>query len=213
MTSAPQDAKLYGRFAGLYDGVFRRFFRPRIRRTLGHLDLAPGMRALDIGAGTGLSLPLYPRGVEVTAIDLSAEMLHEASDKVSAHHLNNVTLAQMDAQRLGFDDDTFDAALISFVVSVAPDPCELMREAVRVVRPGGRIGVVNHFRSPYPAIGQVEDLLDGLCRHLGWNTVLRLDPMLDGLPLRLTHRYRHHRIFDPWTIVVGVNVKDETVIR
>jgi phosphatidylethanolamine/phosphatidyl-N-methylethanolamine N-methyltransferase len=205
MTTHPQDAKLYGRFAGIYDAVFRRFFRPRIRRTLEHMRLEPGMRVLDLGAGTGISLPLYPDGVEVTAVDLSAEMLRQAAEKVNERGLDNVELARMDAQRLGFEDDAFDAVLISFVVSVVPDPHRLMEEAIRVTRPGGRIAVVNHFRSPYPAIGQIEDTLDRFCRRLGWNTVLRLDPLIENLPLRVTHRYRLRRILDPWTIVVAIN--------
>lgn len=207
MAFNPHESKLYSRFASIYDAIFERFFVPRIRQALVHLDIAPGHTVLDLGVGTGISLPLYPDDCHVVAMDLSFDMLHQARRKVDRAGLGQVNLVQMNALELGFADNTFDEALVSFVVSVVPDPQQLVRELQRVVVPGGRIAIVNHFRADYPLIGQVEDTADHLLRRCGWVSNLTVEHLLEGSTLRVEHRYRYHRIWDLWTILVARNDK------
>ena len=105
-----------------------------------------GGRILEVGVGTGLSLPEYSWTNRVTGVDLSAPMLRKAKARVAEHRLTNVDgLAVMDAQHLGFQDGAFDVVVAQYVITAVPDPEATLDEFVRVLRPGGEIILVNHL--------------------------------------------------------------------
>ena len=108
------------------------------------LDLRPGMRVLDVAAGRGTS-PLYLAkrfGCEIVGTDLSAEMVRDATARAEVEGLSNlVQFRQGDAERLPFDDETFDAVLCECAFCTFPDKATAAREFARVLRPGGRIGL------------------------------------------------------------------------
>ena len=106
-------------------------------------------------------------------IDIPDEMLSSAPWMVVRHGWRHVALRQMDALALRFPDNHFDYVMAFHVVTVVPDPQRLMREAHRVCRPGGRVVVINHFRSRRLLGGSVVGLIDPLTRVLGWQTRLR----------------------------------------
>ena len=108
----------------------------------------------------GINLTLYPRDCTVTGIDLSDSMLEKAHEHVAKNGLRNVRLLQMDASALNFADDSFDIVYAPYLISVVPDPLQVAREMRRVCRPGGRIIILNHFRSaePDPVLGRAPDL-------------------------------------------------------
>src|SRR5690606_14129742 len=95
-------SKTYHQFAGYYEAVFARFFRDRIHRVIRSLDIPPDAKVLEVGVGTGLSLPAYPAHAEVTGIDLSARMLAHAQEKINRNGWTHITLREMDAQNLEF---------------------------------------------------------------------------------------------------------------
>jgi phosphatidylethanolamine/phosphatidyl-N-methylethanolamine N-methyltransferase len=128
----------YTLYAPVYDALVR-LERPR-RRSLELLDLRPGERALVVGAGTGADLPLIPVGIDVLATELTPAMLARARGKRPGTRLE-----LMDAQRLALPDASFDAVILHLVLAVVPDPVACLREAARVLRPGGRIGVFDKF--------------------------------------------------------------------
>ena len=194
------EAGLYHGFAGFYDKVFERFFEPRIRRAIKILDPRSGQRLLDIGVGTGLSLPLYPPGAFVAALDLAGAMLLEAQRKGTRHGLRT-RLARMDAQCLGFADNAFDLALVSYVVSVVPDPVRLLREAGRVVKPGGRIAVLNHFRAESGPLAFIEDKLAPLCLKLGWRSDHRIEEVFAPGVVEIERVLKYSQP-DLWPIVI-----------
>jgi len=200
----PHEAQLYHAFAGVYDKVFERFFRPRIRRALQLLNPRAGDRFLDVGVGTGLSLPLYPSGVGVTGIDLAAGMLRQARRRARKHGVP-AKLAQMDAQRLAFPADTFDGAVVAFIVSVVPEPKLLMREVSRVVKPGGPVAVLNHFRAAGGVMAAIEDRLAKFCLKLGWRSDQLFEDVFEPGVVEIARVATYSRP-DLWKIVICRNL-------
>jgi ubiquinone/menaquinone biosynthesis C-methylase UbiE len=130
----------YTLWAPGYDLFLAGFGRLR-RRSLELLALAPGERVLIVGAGTGADLPYIPDGVSVLAIDLTPAMLARAE----RHRRPGVELRVMDGHRLDLPDASFDAVVLHLILAVIPDPGLCLREAARVLKPGGRIAVLDKF--------------------------------------------------------------------
>ncbi len=138
----------YRRYAAVYDLLFGAALSAGRRAAIGRLNEAGPQRILEVGVGTGLTLPLYRTDARVTGIDLSPEMLARARRRVAERGLAHVeALSEMDGQSMDFPDGSFDAVVALHVLSVAPDPLRLMKEMRRVCAEGGRIVILNHFRS------------------------------------------------------------------
>ncbi|WP_258084234.1 class I SAM-dependent methyltransferase [Thermococcus thermotolerans] len=140
-------ASRYDRFSKVYD----LFESPMERRTFSKyraraLSLAEG-KVLEIGVGTGKNLPYYPQNVEVTAIDFSRGMLEKAEKRRRELGLKNVRLLHMDVQNLEFEEDTFDTVVSTFVFCTVPDPIKGLKEAYRVLKPGGKAIFLEHMKS------------------------------------------------------------------
>src|ERR1700682_1027723 len=160
----------YRRYAGIYDTVFGPVLQPGRKAVVDALRCKPGDRVLEVGVGTGLSLPLYPRDVRVTGIDVSREMLEKARARVAKRGLANVdALLEMDAEAMVLPDASFDKVVAMYVVSVVERPAKLLEELHRVCRPDGEIFLVNHVRSDNPLIGAVEKSLARFSDKLGFH--------------------------------------------
>lgn len=129
--------RVYRRYAPGYDFYFGALLQPGRRAVVEGMRCRPGERILEVGLGTGLSLPLYPRTVRVVGTDVSPHMLARAHTQKSRRRLDHVELHCMDAERMTFDDDSFDKVVAMYVVSVAPDPKRLLEEMRRVCRHWG----------------------------------------------------------------------------
>jgi phosphatidylethanolamine/phosphatidyl-N-methylethanolamine N-methyltransferase len=157
-----QTRSRYNRVAPLYDLMevpVERWAFSRWRTRL--WSQVEGKRILEVGVGTGKNIPYYPEGLQVTAVDLSEEMLARARRRAQKLGVE-VDLRQMDAQRLEFPDAVFDAALATFVFCSVPDPVAGLRELIRVVKPGGQVLLLEHVRVDKLAIGTAMDVLDPL---------------------------------------------------
>lgn len=171
----------YRRWAGVYDTVFGGISAPARRRAVATVNALPVGRVLEVGVGTGLALPHYRPDLAVTGIDLSREMLDEARKKVAEQGLANVeSLLEMDAQALDFPAASFDAAVGMFVASVVPDARAMLAELCRVVRPGGTILFVNHFRAAGGPRWAIERAMAPFSRRLGWHPDFAMETLLDG---------------------------------
>lgn len=179
----------YRRWAGSYDAVFGGVSGPARMRAVAAVNALPPGRVLEVGVGTGLALPHYRPEISVVGIDLSTEMLAKAREKVAAERLSNVeSLLEMDAQALDFPDASFDSAVGMFVASVVPDAKAMLRELVRVVRPGGTILFVNHFRAAGGVRWAVERAMAPFSRRLGWHPDFAEETLLAGTEARVLGR-------------------------
>jgi phosphatidylethanolamine/phosphatidyl-N-methylethanolamine N-methyltransferase len=172
----------YRRYAAVYDAVFGPVLQPGRKAVVQALGLRSGDRVLEVGVGTGLSLPLYPRDVNITGIDVSHEMLEKARRRVARQDLLNVdALLEMDAERMSFAEASFDKVVAMYVVPVVANPVRLLQELHRVCRPDGEIFLVNHVRSDNRFIAAFEKALAPLSDKIGFRPDFELRDMLSDV--------------------------------
>ena len=165
--------KAYARWAPVYDLVFGAVFDRGRKASIAAAERVGG-RILEVGVGTGLSLPAYTWTNRLTGVDLSAPMLRKAKARVAEHRLTNVDgLAVMDAQHLGFQDGSFDVVVAQYVITAVPDPEATLDEFARVTRPGGEIILVNHLGAETGLRSAFEQGFAPVARRLGWRPEFR----------------------------------------
>ncbi|GIW55201.1 MAG: hypothetical protein KatS3mg082_1605 [Nitrospiraceae bacterium] len=113
--------RVYTAYANIYDHVFGKVFHEGRESAIRNLNVQPNERILEVGVGTGLALPMYPRHCQIVGIDLSEGMLEKAKERASAHRLSHVRLYRMDAGAMEFPDDSFDTVVAAYVVTAVPD--------------------------------------------------------------------------------------------
>ena len=167
--------KAYARWAPVYDLVFGKVFDRGRRASIAAAERIGG-RILEVGVGTGLSLPDYARAHRLVGIDMSAPMLRKAQERVAAYQLTNVeALAVMDAARLALADASFDVIVAQYVITAVPDPEGTLDEFMRVLRPGGEIVLVNHLGAEAGPRALFERCFAPVARRLGWRPEFRFD--------------------------------------
>jgi phosphatidylethanolamine/phosphatidyl-N-methylethanolamine N-methyltransferase len=167
--------KVYSVLARIYDDSFDWALGPGRRWAVQRMPIEAGQRVLEVGVGTGLSLPHYPADCTVTGIDISEEMLDRARDRADELQSDNADLRLMDAYDLSFGDATFDHVLAPYVISVVPEPARVMEEIRRVCKPGGWVVVVNHFLHSRQPLGLVERALTPATQWIGFRMDLPLE--------------------------------------
>jgi phosphatidylethanolamine/phosphatidyl-N-methylethanolamine N-methyltransferase len=201
-----QVERAYELYAPVYDVIFDWIFAPGRAAAIRELALEPSDSVVEVGIGTGLNLPLYPANCRLTGIDLSSEMLDKAIERVQQLTMPNVTLKVMDATSLDFAENEFDKAVATYTISAVPDPVAVLREMRRVVKPDGKIVILNHFRSERRITGWVEDLVAPVCTRLGWKSNLALRPLLAAVGLA-PEVVASVNMFNGWRLVSCVNRK------
>jgi phosphatidylethanolamine/phosphatidyl-N-methylethanolamine N-methyltransferase len=176
---------VYDSYAGFYDLIFGKVFQSGRERAPLLLNLFTGAKVLEVGVGTGLSLPLCSRNVEFTGIDLSQKMLDKAKQRVGRLGLDNVQLIKMDATTLQFPDDSFDRVLAAYFISTVPDPVRVIHEMQRVCRPGGYLVFLNHFHSEHGFVRFFEKAFSPLFYRVGFKTDLDLWRLMEATTLEV----------------------------
>lgn len=162
--------KTYARWAPVYDVVFGSVFE-NARRTAVEASERAGGRILEVGVGTGISLPYYSSSSRVVGIDISEPMLQAARRRVAAERLDHVErLDVMDAEALAFPDASFDVVVAQYVVNTVPNPEIALDEFLRVLRPGGELVIVNRVGATAGSRRAFEHAFQPIAQRLGWRS-------------------------------------------
>jgi phosphatidylethanolamine/phosphatidyl-N-methylethanolamine N-methyltransferase len=160
----------YDRWAPIYDLVFGGVFS-KGRKAAILATNAIGGRVLEVGVGTGISLPLYAPHLRVFGTDISEAMLRKAKRRVADLRLKNVEgLAVMDAEKLEFPDNSFDVVMAQYVVTAVPNPEAALDEFARVLRPGGELIILTRVSADVGLRRFIEQRLQPVVRRLGFRT-------------------------------------------
>ena len=184
----------YGRWAPIYDNTFGRITTKGRERAVERINRLPPARVLEVGVGTGISLPAYDAEHRVVGIDLSTDMLAIARRRVEREGLSHVeAVEEMDAGAMTFPDASFDVAVAMYVMTVVPDPDAVMGELARVVRPGGTVIVLNHFSrdaADKGPLARIERVLAPIGSTLGWRPVFPVETVTGHPALTLRDEER-----------------------
>ncbi|MBD0268792.1 MAG: methyltransferase domain-containing protein [Cyanobacteria bacterium Co-bin8] len=186
-----QVIETYSQGAAEYEAIMARYWHVERGPFIATLALSAGQTVLDAAVGTGLNLPAYPAGVQVTGVDLSEGMLEEARKKqVSA----DITLKISDLENLDLPDNSFDAAASGFTLCVVDDPVRALQEILRVTKPGALIAVLDYCKSRDPEVQKWQELIFDTASQTGfptgkvkWNALMDYDELLysSNLPIEV----------------------------
>ncbi len=175
--------RAYAFWAPVYDLVFGAVFERGRRASIEAAERACGLsggRILEVGVGTGISLPDYPSVNRLVGVDLSEPMLRKAHARVAELGLSNVdALAVMDAERLALPDKFFDVVVAQYVITAVPNPEATLDEFARVIKPGGEIVLINHIGAEQGPRRLFEQCFAPLARQLGWRPEFRFHRLTD----------------------------------
>lgn len=164
-TSTVENA--YARWAPIYDAVCGPIM-VKGRRAAAEAARKVGGKILEVGVGTGLSFDDYDATTEITGIDMSQPMLEKARAKMASGRYPHIRcVEQMDAHDMAFADATFDCVVAQFVITLVANPEQVLSEMHRVVKPGGRIILVNHLYSEVGVAAAIERWAAQKTRSLG----------------------------------------------
>lgn len=176
----------YARWAPVYDRTFGAVTDVGRRRAVSFINDRKG-HVLEVGVGTGLSLPHYGPEVRITGVDFSAEMLAKAQRKVDALDLKKrVDLQRMDARELAFENASFDTIAAMHVLSVVPEPEKVMAEIARVLKPGGKVVITNHFAKTTGVMAGLERVAAPMANLIGWHSDFKMDTILQEPSLQIS---------------------------
>ena len=154
-------------FSALYDRAFQATEEAGLREMRRQVLAEARGRVLELGAGTGLNLDLYPEAIEeLVLIEPDPHMAKQLGPKLAASG-RRATVIEDSAERLPFEDASFDTVTATLVLCTIPDPEAALREAARVLKPGGRLLFIEHVRSPDPSLARWQDRLEKPWRFLG----------------------------------------------
>jgi phosphatidylethanolamine/phosphatidyl-N-methylethanolamine N-methyltransferase len=163
-------ARAYDRWAPIYDLVFGAVFREGRSDAIVAAERVGG-RIIEVGVGTGISLPQYARTNRIVAVDLSDAMLEKARQRVRENNLSHVEeVAVGDAENLSYADNSFDVVVAQYVITACPNPERALDEFVRICRPGGEIIITTRVGAGQGLRGAIERTLMPITSRLGFRT-------------------------------------------
>ncbi len=180
--------RAYARWAPVYDATFGIVADAGRVHAVDHINKRRG-NVLEVGVGTGISLPRYGSHLDITGIDLCPEMLAKARARVEKKKLSNVSaILEMDAGNLEFEDDSFNTVVAMYVMTVVPEPEQVLGELERVCAPGGEVVIVNHFSRDHGFMARIEKVMAPFASSLGWRPDFPFERLMGRKNLHLVRR-------------------------
>ncbi|MBD1910925.1 MULTISPECIES: methyltransferase domain-containing protein [unclassified Leptolyngbya] len=190
----------YDHGAAEYEAIMQRYWHVEREPFISTLNLQPGQTVLDAAVGTGLNLPAYPAGVQVTGIDLSEGMLQEARKK---NIMADLTLKVANLENLDFADNSFDAAASGFTLCVVANPVRALQEILRVTKSNALIAILDYCKSQNPEVQKWQALIEDAALNIGfptgkikWNALMDYDKLIYQSNLAI-EVVQDHRIESP----------------
>ncbi|WBH15693.1 class I SAM-dependent methyltransferase [Sphingomonas radiodurans] len=189
--------RAYDRWAPIYDLVFGPVFRQGRSAAIDAAERIGG-RIIEVGVGTGISLPQYARNCRIVGVDLSDAMLDKARARVREQKLDHVELIAVgDAEALDFPDNSFDVVVAQYVVTAVPHPERALDEFARICRPGGEIVITTRVGAGAGMRGAIERTLMPVTSRLGFRTEFPWSRYADWMKTRGDIRLAEHRPLPP----------------
>lgn len=178
--------KFYNWFSWFYP-LLDVFLMRQKKRLMEEVNFLPKAKLLEIGVGTGKHLKLY-QNHEVTCIDISPGMLEKARQQ----NLPNIELIEMNGEDLKFHDQEFDVVVMSHIIAVVNDPAKVLSEVQRVLKPGGKLFILNHFTPPN-ALKYLDITFAFFCRWFHFKSVFYKDELPTGTDFSLEREVNFSR--------------------
>ena len=192
--------RIYKVFSLFYDASCCALLRPGRMAAIKAMELFPGASILEVGVGTGLQLPLYPRNVRVVGIDICDDMLKKAIARKKYMQLNHVELHNMNAMEIDLGDHQFDAIMAAHVISVVPDPQKTISEMRRLLKPNGTIVFLNHSNTGNGHSSRFKQFITPVTQHLGFRSDINVIKLAEECGLETLYQQRVN-VFKLWTVV------------
>lgn len=170
----------YTLLAPIYDSIVGSSTQEMRLNSLKRINIETPQLVLINGIGTGLDLPFLPEIHQYTATDLTPAMLDKCKARLTQHNLN-MQLHTADVMQLPFENDTFDIVLMNLILAVVPDPLKALKEASRVLKPGGKIYIMDKFIRP-GQFAPLRRLLNIFIRHIATRTDVVFEELLQSCP-------------------------------
>ncbi len=195
--------KSWNRYSFTYDVIWGFFLSPGRRQVIEKMKLGEEDHVLEVGIGTGASLPLYNESTKVTGVDLSTKMLKVAHKRIKKQSIENAEILEMNAEDLNFPDNHFSHVIAMYVVSVSPNPEKVIQELKRVCKPGGDIVILNHFSYENSLASRFEKILTPLSTKIGFIPFFPLDDFLKKTDDIEIYDVERTNMLGYWTILRG----------
>ena len=182
--------KIYSLYSHFYDSMFGALLHPGRRMVSKLMDIQPGEKILEVGIGTGISLPLYRRDADIVGIDISRDMIRQAGEKKQRLGYHNVKLCITDAAEMAFKNNYFDKVIASHSIAVIPKPFETLKEIKRVCKEDAEFFFLNYAGSNDNLVARFEKALSPIRCRLGLGKVIDLEELLYSANFKIDFKDR-----------------------